>query len=72
MSICQLQILELASVLENPQHLLLVEIIFSVIFLPPTIRKKKQGTCYIEIYYVAVNSVSASRAGTCGMSQKPI
>lgn len=72
MSICQLQILELASVLENPQHLLLVEIIFSVIFLPPTIRKKKKGTCYIEIYYVAVNSVSASRAGTCGMSQKPI
>lgn len=70
MSICQLQILELESVLENP-HLLLVEIIFPVIFLPPTIRKKK-GTCYIEIYYVAVNSVSASRAGTCGMSQQPI
>lgn len=70
MSICQLQILELASVLENPQPLLLVEIIVSVIFVPLNIRKK--GTCYIDIYYVAVNSVSASRAGTCGIPQKPI
>lgn len=41
MSISQSQTLELASVLENPQPLLLVEIIFSVIFVPPNIGKKR-------------------------------